>query len=265
MSATTEHRIDAGDVTLHVERIGERGRRTVVFAHGFTDHGRCWARVVDALGDRFDAVLVDARNHGRSGTAVGGAAAQAQDLATVITSLGLANPVLVGHSMGANAAAVLVADRPGLVSRLVVEDPPWRSALPTSDAAAQRIAQLTAFLEHVIGLDDAGLVELGRRQHGDWDEADLAAWRAAKRLVRVEAAGGLELDDWRETVSRLSCPTLLVRGDPERGGVVTPRLAIEAASLNDRLVSRPVVDAGHNIRRENLQGFLDVVVPFLDE
>ncbi|MEO1065034.1 MAG: alpha/beta hydrolase [Actinomycetota bacterium] len=257
--------VDAGDVTIHVHRAGSRARPPVVFAHGFTDDGRCWSRVVEAFGDRYDMAMVDSRNHGRSGTAVGGVAAQARDLAAVITALGLDRPTVIGHSMGASAGAVLAAERPELVSRLVLEDPPWLAGTNPSDEVRQRrIDELQAYVAAVRAMSGDELVELGRSQHGDWDEADLVVWREAKRQLRTEAGLGVALGDWRPVVAGLGCPTLLVRGEPERGGMVTPKVAIEAASLNPRLVSRPVSGAGHNIRREHLAGFLDVVRTFLD-
>ncbi len=257
--------VDAGDVTIHVHRAGNRARPSVVFAHGFTDSGRCWSRVVDALAGRYDMVLVDSRNHGRSGTAIGGTEVQASDLAAVIGALDLDRPILVGHSMGASSAAVLAATRPELVSRLVLEDPPWlRDAELSDDAREQRQRELEGYLRSVIAMSDAELVELGRTQHGDWDEQDLVVWREAKRQLREEAGLGLALVDWRHVVERISCPTLLIRGEVDRGGMVTPQVAIEAASLCAQLVSRPVAGAGHNIRRENLPGYLEVLTAFLD-
>lgn len=257
--------VDAGDVSIHVHRAGNRNRPSMVFAHGFTDSGRCWSRVVDALGDRYDMALVDARNHGRSGTAVGGTELQAGDLAAVIGALDLGRPTVVGHSMGASSAAVLAATRPELVSQLVLEDPPWQRETKVGDEHGQRrLSDLRSYLASLIAMSEAELIELGRTQHGDWDDEDLAVWREAKRQLRKEAGLGLALGDWRRFAKQISCPTLLIRGQVDRGGMVTPQVAIEAASLCSQLESRPVAEAGHNIRRENLPGYLEVLTAFLE-
>jgi pimeloyl-ACP methyl ester carboxylesterase len=257
--------VDAGDASIHVHRAGSRARPSLVFAHGFTDSGRTWRRVAEALGHRYDMVLVDARNHGRSGTAMGGIEAHADDLAAVITALGLDRPTVIGHSMGASSAAVLAATRPELVARLVLEDPPWHAELDLGDEAMERRRnELQGYVRALIGLSDEGLYELGCAQHPDWDRVDIEVWRESKRQVREEAGGGLAFGDWRPIVARLTCPTLVIRGEVERGGIVTAQVAIEVASLNALATSRPVVGAGHNIRRENFEGFLEVLRPFLD-
>ena len=168
--------------------------------------------------------------------------------------------------MGASAAALLASTHPELVSRLVLEDPPWLAdPHPSEEVRQRRIDELQAYLRMVAAMSEDELVELGRTQHGDWDEQDLAVWRESKLQIRAEAGQGLPLGDWRPVVEGLACPTLLIRGEADLGGMVTPQVAIEAASLNRDLVSRPVAGAGHNIRRENFHGYLEVLRTFLDE
>ena len=112
MTTWRERRVDGAGVDIHVGHTAlSPGMPAVILAHGFSDNGRCWGCVAAARVERFAVVLVDSRNHGRSGAAVGDVTAQADDLAEVIADVGFDRPHVVGHSMGAAAAAVLAAQR----------------------------------------------------------------------------------------------------------------------------------------------------------
>jgi pimeloyl-ACP methyl ester carboxylesterase len=85
----------------------DRGQgRPLVLVHGLgTDHTR-WRPVADRLVDDFRCVSVDLPGHGRSpdtGCDVLSAAAGIHEL---VTGLGLAAPVVVGHSLGASVALI---------------------------------------------------------------------------------------------------------------------------------------------------------------
>lgn len=71
--------------------------------------------------------------------------------------------------------------------------------------------------------------------------------------------------DWRDAFARVSCPTLLITSDPERGAIVTPEATTDAQwALPDlRVVHIPGV--GHNIRREAFDRFVEICRQFLDE
>jgi pimeloyl-ACP methyl ester carboxylesterase len=167
--------------------------------------------------------------------------------------------------MGAAAAAVLAAEHPGLVGHLVLLDPPWTGD-GRSDAAtaAERTERLDAWARHVGGLTDDELVALGATEHPDWHPDDLAPWYEAKRQLRPEAGSGLELPPWPDTVDRLATPTLLLCGEPERGGIVTPRRAAEVAARNPLVETVRLGGTGHNLHREDLAATLTAVLAFLD-
>lgn len=251
-------------VRLHYVRTGSGNRPAVVLVHGFSDNGRCWARVARVLESRFDVVMPDARNHGGSDHGRASPADLVDDLAGVIEGLGLDRPAVVGHSPGGRTAADLAAARPELVSRLVLEDPVWRTVDAPEDASTRdrRLAATRAHIDamQVRSLDE--IIEQGRAQHPDWDDDDLRDWARAKLQMNPDAMAGLETEGWEAAVERIGCPTLLVHGDPGRG-LVTPEVAADVARRNPNIQVAHVPDSGHNIRRENLDGYLAVVAPFL--
>ncbi|MFT4041288.1 MAG: alpha/beta hydrolase, partial [Thermomicrobiales bacterium] len=107
---------------IHYAR-GGNGSPPLLLAHGATESGACWPRVAPALAAGHAVVMADARGHGESSPPPPGwdYAMQGDDLAAVITGLGLERPVVIGHSMGCGAALHLAARHPQLVRALVLE------------------------------------------------------------------------------------------------------------------------------------------------
>jgi pimeloyl-ACP methyl ester carboxylesterase len=102
-------------VPIHYEVHG-RGAPAVVFVHGWSCDRSYWDAQVPFFSERHRMVTIDLAGHGESG--IGRAAwsieAFSQDVATVVTALGLEEVVLVGHSMGGAVvaeAARLLGDR----------------------------------------------------------------------------------------------------------------------------------------------------------
>lgn len=257
---------------IHYFRSGGDGP-PVVLAHGITDSGLCWPRVAPVLAREFDVITYDARGHGRSETPRGpySSVEQADDLAGLIVSLGLEQPILVGHSMGAATVSLTAARHPSLMRAIVLEDPPWREAAPTQVRAAIGGYQQRLHEYQALSLDE--LAAFGRKNRAGWDEAEFAPWAEAKHLCRAEALAlmtGLG-PPWQEVVAQIQCPTLLLTGDAEvqsaagLGAIVTEKTAQEALRLlrDGRVVHIP--GAGHNIRRERFEGYVDAVLAFLRE
>jgi N-formylmaleamate deformylase len=264
VSGWTEGDVDVNGVGIHFYRTGHGEHPALVLAHGLTDNGLCWSRVAHALEGDFDVVMIDARSHGKSASASGDSAVLAADLAAVISALGLDQPAVMGHSVGAGTMAELAAAHPTVVSRLVLEDPPWRAdAEGDSEMTEARREAIRGFLRSFAEMSDLEILELGRKQHPDWLDEEYPAWADAKRQVREQATDSLSPLDWSESVVRIECPTLLIHGDTDRGGIVTPEVAQQVENLNGRVTTSLIEDAGHNIRRENFGRYINVVRDFL--
>ncbi len=260
----TEGDVATGAARIHYYRTGHGERPPIVLVHGFSDSGLCWRRTAEVLEVAFDVVMIDARNHGQSSTSVGGLSEMIDDLAAVITDLHLVQPVVVGHSIGASTAAGMAARYPNLVSRIVLEDPPWRNDGGDSDVVLQeRRDGVLAYISSLSAMTADEIAALGRRQHPEWDDLDRPDWVVSKQQVRAEAADALEPKPWLAVVEQIQCPTLLIHGDPDRGGLLTPDLADRIAGINARVMVRGVEQAGHNIRRENFAAFTDTLSAFL--
>lgn len=241
----------------------------VVLLHGFSDNGLCWSRLGLYLEPDYDVVMIDARAHGMSDAPASGYSyrQQAADVAAVIQQLQLRKPVLVGHSMGANTAAVTAGLYPQLVAAVALEDPPWRDA-PALDEQhlQQRLEETRARLLKMRSQALEELIEEGEREHPSWDQSEWFQWAKAKKQVKPEAAGVIVEGQigWRQVAQSIVCPVLLLTGDPQLGAVVTPEIAQEAAAMwRKKGVHVNAPGAGHNIRRERFDLFLNAVTHFI--
>ena len=255
-------------VRLHYYRTGG-DKPAVVLAHGFSDNGLCWTPVAQALEAQYDVVMYDARGHGLSELPEAGADrdAASADLAGLVQSLGLDKPVLMGHSMGAGTVAGAAARYPDLARGVVIEDPGWRTEGPPS-SAEERKAWAERMRQDMLRFRAATRDELMaecRAKNPAWSEAEIGPWADSKLQFnpRVAELLGGPRPGWQEVARAIACPVLLITADADRGGIVTPEVAAEAAGLLKQGQVVHIPGAGHNIRRDQFGPYMEAVKAFL--
>ena len=254
-------RIELSDGFLAYHRLTGRGP-PLVLSHGLTDSGLCWRRVAEALAHDFDIVALDARGHGGSSPMPDDAThSPSRDIAEAIEALRLSAPIVMGHSVGALAVAGYVASHQGGAARVILEDPPLTAPAEPAEAERRR-GRFRKQVEQLRAMTEEQLSALARSLHADWSDEDYPDWIAAKKQVDPNAMPALS-QDWRPILAAISAPTLLIRGDSGRGGIVTAAVAEEAMALNPNIRAVHVPGAAHNIRRENFPAFLSAVRGFL--
>jgi N-formylmaleamate deformylase len=261
--ATQTGYVDVDGVRLAWRRSGQRNRSapTLLLAHGITDSAACWDRVVSGLDQSYDVVRYDARGHGASDRATRYLAEQhTADLIGVVRGLRLDRPVIIGHSMGAVHAAMAASEV--TVKALILEDPHWPE-IPedgTKDIAASRRS-----VTEVAALPPARRWTYGRAQHPAWADTDLQTWVEAQSQVDPDVVGWFAswatTNRWRDHVTKLRCPGLLLTADP---GTVTPKAAAQARERWPELRAVQIKGAGHNVRRDQFDLYLQAVTTFLD-
>ena len=213
-----------------------------------------------------ELIAYDARGHGRSSDVTDAARPAGDDVLAVVEALGLERPVAMGHSMGAGAVAD-AASRPGTPLRAaILEDPGWRGTPVEQKPSAGRTRSLTGWVK---GLQEKTLdevIELGRATMPTWHPDELPAWAESKLQFRpadpAVAGEAPKPRPWQEMAAAITIPTLLVCGDPAKA-LVDEAGADEAARLCPTLEVVRFPEAGHNIRREAFDGFVEAVRRFL--
>lgn len=200
---------------------------SVVLLHGLSSNARYWERLARHLPGR-RLVALDQRGHGLTGQpplapAFPDGYAMEQlldDVAFLISELGLRGPVVVGHSWGATVALEFVGTRTGTASGLVFVDGPVQAAANLfSWEEAQTLMQPP--LPRFASFEDA-LSESRRDFEGSWDE-DLESFVKARIVPEGEAL-----------VLTLTAPVRLelLRGLYEsQPDVLWPRLEVPAVAL----------------------------------
>lgn len=201
--------------------------------------------VARELRDLCRPLVLDIRGRGLSDSAEGYTLDDyAEDCEAVITGLGLHEPVLVGHSMGARIAAkVAVRGRVRLRGSVLCDPPmsgPGRAPYPTT---------LNAFLEQLAQARRGTTADEVAKSWPRWPRPELelrARWLASCSADAVAATHrGFETEDFFPLWSRLGSGTTLIYGGDSP--VVTESGAREAEQSNPsaRLVEVP--GAGHMI------------------
>lgn len=258
----------ANGIRIHYYRTGGN-KRPLVLSHGATDAALCWIPLTKALEADYDVIMPDARGHGLSEAPENdySTAARAADLVGLIQALGLEKPALGGHSMGAGTTLRLIADHPDLACCAILEDPALRAAPPTQAEQEARAVKSRADAAERKAKDRTTLIAQGRASNPAWSADELEAWADAKQRVSLNFAGAIRFPDgpdWRELFPKVTCPTLLITADPDRGAIVTPQIAEEARRLLPSLKVARISGAGHSIRREQFDAYLAAVRGFLD-
>lgn len=254
-------------IQLHYQRTGGGGP-PVVLVHGMTDHAGYWSRVTRALAGDYDIITYDMRGHGESDAPGEGYTPEhyARDLLGLVAALGLTQPAVVGHSLGATTTAAAAALDPWALGRIALEDPPWFAGPMPADQAAAYAEQWRAQVAGMQGLSHDQRVAACRAEHPSWDDEDCAAWAESKRMVRpaiFSGFGALMAYPWQHAAAQIECPALLISGDPELGGLVTEAVAAEFVRLTASGRSAHIPGAGHAIHREQFAPFVAAVRAFL--
>jgi non-heme chloroperoxidase len=222
------------EVALHVEDTGGDGR-PVVLIHGWPLNGQSWGAQVEALvaaGHR--VVTYDRRGFGRSGKPLGTFAnggyaydTFAADLAAVVEQLDLRDVTLVGFSMGGGEVARYVGtygeERVHSIA-FVAAIPPCLAKThdnpegPMDDSAvasmqtglqADREGFLSQFMVNFYSAN--GELKVTQEELAE----SLAMAAEADLVAAVECIAAFSLSDFREDLTKVTVPTLVVHGDAD--------------------------------------------------
>jgi pimeloyl-ACP methyl ester carboxylesterase len=194
--------------------------RPLVFCHGLTGD---LSQPRQLLGDipGHSLILWDCRAHGLSDPWSSPSELNfrtfAQDLAALLTSLGIQQATVGGISMGAGVAARLSIDRPEFVSALVLIRPAWSNRPNPANLAlmtdiGRLIGSMPADKASQLFVHSEGLSQV--RQVSNYSAESLMqqfhkphAVERRERLIQLPASA--PIDDWGEVAS-IHQPTLVI-------------------------------------------------------
>ncbi len=289
MHGPTSHIYFSQRLRLHYVDWGNEGAPPMLLVHGGRDHCRNWDWVAEALRDDYHIIAPDLRGHGDSQWMIGGSYNQIDyvyDIAQLLRQTGMSPVTIIGHSLGGSISLLYAGLYPDTVRKLIAIE----GLGPSPAMLRQRIEQpLADRLHHwvedlrrlsgriprrYVSLEEAyermqtenpHLTEEQARHltiHGsNQNEDGTYSWKF-DNYVRAFSPVGIDMEQQHALWSRITCPTLLVRGteswasDPEQDGRARH-------FSNARVVN--VEQAGHWVHHDQLDGFLVATHDFLRE
>lgn len=282
MSDPQHHDLTVRDTTLHVVTAGPADAPPILLVHGFPESSWAFHRVVPLLADRLRVVAVDLRGFGASATAPADWSSRdaAEDLAALVTALGLGPVHLAFQDVAGGAAYRLAADHPELVRSLIATEAGLAGFGLEAFADVQHGGSW-----HIGALVAPGIPELlfrGREHEllAEWafpamtavpdavtaaDVAEFArgfarpgGWNGAVGLYRSMLAEGTEFR--ARATDRLHLPALAVGGS---GGAFTE--ATVRAVTDGTVTAVEFVGVGHHVTLEAPDRWADAVLAFTTE
>jgi N-formylmaleamate deformylase len=251
---------EANDINIHYLRTGGR-KPPLLLLHGLTGSGACWIPLAHALESEYDVVMPDARGHGNSSTPLDGYRYEnhACDVVGLIRELGLAAPVLLGHSMGGMTATVVASQKATAIRAVILADPTF-----LSPERQREVHESDVIEQHrrLLSLSKGEVLAQLRLRHSRRSSELIELIAAARLQTRIDAFDVLTPTnpEYHELVSTIDVPILLVIGDK---GVVSLETARELQNLNPRLRVEQIQDAGHALPYDQPDRFETVVRSFL--
>ena len=243
-----------GGIELHVDETGPEDGRPILFIHGYTQSRLSWDNQMHSdLAEEFRLVAMDDRGHGDSEKprdAYDDSELWAEDVQSVIETLDLDDPVLVGWSYG----GLIISDYLSVYGTDHVSGLNFVGAvskLGTEDALAVIGEDFTSLVPGFESTDAEENVEtletfIGRCVHGELDPRDRYYLLGFNAKVPPYVRTGLHSrtvthdDDLRA----IDVPTLLTHGEEDT--VVLPGAAEEHAELIDTAELSWYPDVGHS-------------------
>jgi pimeloyl-ACP methyl ester carboxylesterase len=260
MPTWTRRREDVGGITLTVRSYGSDGA-PLVLLHGLGVSGAVWQGIGRLLGTFTRLVAPDLRGHGESDKPSAGYLPRdyVGDISALVAHEPARPLAVVGHSLGAVVAALLAAERPELMSKVILVDPPFDATRPREHI------EVVERLRHA----EPGVLEaeLMRREPG---MGDLYA-KALASLYRTAADGAFHAVLRAEpgfpaavaALANISIETLVIAADPSLDAALGAEAAEKVGSLLQHGKVLTIPGARHAVHASKPREFAAAVREFL--
>jgi pimeloyl-ACP methyl ester carboxylesterase len=283
----TSHSYFSQRLRLHYVDWGNPEAPPLLLVHGGRDHCRNWDWVAQALRKDYHIIAPDLRGHGDSQWISGGTYQTMDyvyDLAQLIHQQELAPLRIVSHSMGGNIALRYTGLYPEKVAKLVAIEGLMPSPISEKNEQQNEIArnlrgwvnQLRRLSGRQVRRYDSVQEATDRMKeanphlsveqayhltfHGvNQNEDGSYSWKF-DNYIRAFPSSGLRLEDTNHLLSRISCPTMLVRGSESEAPA--PEADGRDKLFQDLRIEN-VENAGHWVHHDQLERFLDLLRDFL--
>jgi len=259
-------------IKLNYVKVG-RGE-PLVFIHGWTNNWQGWIPIVTHLRQKFTLYLIDLPGFGHSGDLPHYSVQIAADYISKFIKTLPAAPSIVSLSMGSFVGADLTLRYPNSIKRAiltgaVVADSKHKRLPATVELFLRAVRKSTiskAALKRLIETRAAAYFAAKYLNMYRWNREIVDLYgMVGKKLVRKEAYVDMGISasryDMKNTLTRLSVPTMLILGDKD---IYTSAEIVkkEILPLNKKLFLSVIKDAGHVIPWEKPKEVAALITKF---
>jgi len=221
--------VEVNGIGLAYAVAGDTELPPAVLLHALAEDSSTWSEVIEALTPVSRVYTVDLRGHGGSSQPEDySLELMCSDVLGFLRTLTLEEVTLIGHSLGAAVAYLVAEAEPGLVRRLVLEEPP-----PPLPATPPRVVP------------------------GKPSEPLPFDWRVLGAIARQRNHPD---PAWWEDLNLITARTLVVAGGTE-SHLPQDQIAALAGRIPDATLV--TIHAGHNVHSAHPDAFLAALLPFL--
>jgi len=261
-------KITANGITVQYDVEGPVNAPVVTLSHSLAANLHLWDAQAAALRDRYHVLRYDVRGHGGSSVPPGPYTLEqmADDLHGLLQALGIAETHLVGISMGGLIGMTMALRFPRAIRSLVLADTtacygPERKAMWDDRIRVAESKGMRPLLDRTI---EAWFSAAFRAEQPEVIAHVRAMLARTNPVGYVGAIRAIGYGDLRESIRAVSCPTLILVGDEDRGTDITmartmhQRIAGSELSVIPRAAHCSCVEAAGEFNRD-LLGFLQRV------
>ncbi len=239
----------------------------LVFIHAFPLSKAMWQPQVKALAGSYRIITLDLRGHGESDAPIWNWSLEdyAADVIAILDSLGIAQAVFIGLSMGGYTLFSLYRQCPDRIQGMILAD--TRAQADTEDGkAGRRTMAQVAFKNGASAIADMILPKLlaptTLERHPELAEQ-------VRRIALSTPQAGIIVDlmamaarpDSLDLLKTITCPTLVIVGEQDQATPVADSQAIVQRIPAATLVTIP--QAGHLSNFEQPEAFNEAIRSFL--
>jgi len=275
----------ANGIRQHLLRTGGE-KPPLLMLHGFMESGVSWLRLARVLAGRFDVIMPDARVHGQSERGMEGFSPQilTDDALSLVEVLELERPVVLGHSNGAVTAYLTAVQQPDCLRALVMEEPPAGGR--PMPAVRQEVLTGNNWYDEWMGWlrrlkrmphDERVQSTAARWPHGLPIPQDEPLWGEDEFVSRIESLAHFDISiferkvdfwsllDYLDQATRITCPLLLLTGEPMLGSLVTEDVVLTLMERVPQLQWQQIEGGSHILSRgRTFERTLAAIEVFLD-